>query len=121
MSANSDSNENYKERLIQVHDSEPITIGRASRCAYNPNKPSSVNREAAMSNAYFNERTLSADHAKLMRLESSKKFVLWDSGSQHGVVFKGKLLPKGVKVLINSGDVVGLVFDSKKKEFKSKV
>lgn len=119
MSSAQSPSEQWPTRLIKVQQSDVITIGRASRPS-NGNEVHTAVRQATINNAYFNERTLSADHAKILRLESSNKFVLWDSGSQHGVVFKGKLLPKGVRVAINSNDTIGLVYDTKNKALRSK-
>lgn len=95
--------ENWPTRLIELKDE--VIIGRALRNEV-------TQRVALMNTAYFNERMLSAEHARLSR--TSDGFELWDSGSQHGVVFKGKLLPVGVHVKVSPGEVFGLVLDDKK-------
>ncbi|ODV64126.1 uncharacterized protein ASCRUDRAFT_83981 [Ascoidea rubescens DSM 1968] len=116
----SSSNEdtNFPFRLVKLIQDVPLVIGRSSKSQApsdsNPRKPKRYN-------GFINERTLSASHCKIckqLKYDPQKKsydyaYYLWDCGSQHGVIFKNYLLPKGIKIKLNTNDVFGLIATDK--------
>lgn len=99
-----------------------VPIGRATRLPKGPLGDHSntdhlnSSRVERVNNLFFDERTVSRTHAYLsidcqhsgVKL-SFPSIVLEDNGSQHGVVWEGKRIPKNAKIRIRENDCVGLV------------